>query len=279
MSTINHMMRPAFTINFTRNKILAAALALMLAGSALGLDLEQEPAIPRHLQLARDFVAHTRQENNAYSNRNIFTRMPGDPLAGEYAVYSDCSGFVEDIFRRAGSGVLEQVPSRKPGRRRLVRDWHPGIAASPAFTRLTRVTDLQPGDVAAWLYADGARHQSAGHILFINSAPVRIAPRPPHVAGLDQYEVSVIDTSQEAKSRDDTRYVSDAGLRDQNEARGKEQGSMASRNYKGVGQGRIRFYADQDGTMRGLAFSFERAKFHANGSDWDIVMGRPRIAP
>ena len=102
-------------------------------------------------------------------------------------------------------------------------------------------------------------------------------PRKPLVDGLDQYEVTIIDTSQEAKSRDDTRFVSDAALRDENEAKGKQRGSVASPNYKGVGRGHIRFYADGAGDIKGIAFSFDKAKFHGL-DDWNIVVGRPRLS-
>jgi len=74
--------------------------------------MAQETPVPKYLQLARDFVANTKQENNSYSNHNIYTRMPGDLFASEYVVATDCGGFVEDMFRRAKSGVLEQVKTR-----------------------------------------------------------------------------------------------------------------------------------------------------------------------
>lgn len=51
---------------------------------------------------------------------------------------------------------------------------------------------------------------------------------------------------------------------------------MASPNYKGVGRGHMRFYADREGNIKGAAFGFSSAKFHANGGDWDIVVGRPK---
>ena len=60
------------------------SFAKSLVASALCISslvaLAQDAAIPRHLQLAREFVTNTKQENNSYSNRNIYTRMPGgDP--------------------------------------------------------------------------------------------------------------------------------------------------------------------------------------------------------
>ena len=51
---------------------------------------------------------------------------------------------------------------------------------------------MKPGDVAAWLYLDMGKHQLPGHILFIDSEPVKLAkPRKPVVVGLDQYEVAI----------------------------------------------------------------------------------------
>ena len=133
------------------------------------------------------------------------------------------------MFRRTNSGVLEQLKTKKFKTRFSIFDWHPSIEREEAFTRITKVTEIKPGDVAAWLYTEKVTHTLPGHILFIDSPPVKLEkPRKPLVDGLDQYEVTIIDTSQEAKSRDDTRFVSDAALRDENEAKGKQRGSVAS---------------------------------------------------
>ena len=78
--------------------LIAATTLLLAAATAWG----QETAVPKHLQLARDFVTNTKPENNAYSNSKVYTRMPGDLFARDYVVSTDCSGFVEDMFRRAG---------------------------------------------------------------------------------------------------------------------------------------------------------------------------------
>lgn len=256
---------------------LKTFVATALLGLGAPWSAAEDAAVPRHLQIARDFVANTRPENNAYSNRNPYTRMPGDFLASEYVVATDCSRFVEDMFRRANSGVVEQLHSKTFKNSHSIRDWHPSVEREEAFTRVWRASDLKPGDVAVWLYMNAGDHTLPGHMLFIDSEPVWLAkPRKPIVDGLDQYEVWIIDTSQEAKSRDDTRFVSDAALRDANEARGKERGSIASPNQKGVGRGRIRFYADANGDIKGVAFSFDKARFHGL-DDWSILVGRPKI--
>jgi hypothetical protein len=261
------------------NQLIAKSLTAVVAATVLfaaPVDVvAQNESVPKHLQLARDFVSNTKHENNAYSDSHIYTRMPGDLFASEYVVSTDCGGFVEDMFRRAKTGVLEQIKTKKFKTRFSIYDWHPSIEKEEAFTRVWKVNDIRPGDVAVWMNMN--THTLPGHMLFIDSEPVRIKPRKPLADGLDQYEVAIIDTSQEAKSRSDTRYVSDAALRDENEARGKERGTMVSPNFKGVGRGHIRFYVDADGEIKGIAFSFDKAKFHPQGTDWNIVVGHPRV--
>ncbi len=260
-----------------RTYVRAAAVLAALALDSTSHAQDDGANVPRYLQIARDFAANTKPENNSYSNRNPYTRMPGDFLAKEYVVATDCSRFVEDMFRRGKAGVAEQLHSKSLKSSYSIRDWQPSIEREEAFTRVWKVGDMKPGDVAAWLYLDMSKHQLPGHILFIDSEPVKLAkPRKPIVAGLDQYEVAIIDTSQEAKSRDDTRFVSDAALRDENEAKGRERGSIASPNHKGVGRGHIRFYADAAGDIKGVAFSFDKAKFHGL-DDWSVVVGHPRL--
>ena len=128
-------------------------IASMLCGVALGT-AAQDTVIPKHLQLARDFVTNTKQENNEYSNTQVLVRMPGEKGATDYIVHTDCTGFVESMFRRTKSGVLEQMQSKKFTTRHSIYDYHPSIEKGEAFERITKVTDLKPGDVVAWLYVN-----------------------------------------------------------------------------------------------------------------------------
>jgi hypothetical protein len=236
----------------------------------------QEAPVPKHLQLARDFVAHTRPEHNTYTNKHGYTKVPGELFSSNYVVYTDCSGFVESMLDRSQSGVVAQVRTQHAKSRKRVVDWYPSIEKSEAFIRLYKVSELVPGDVVAWLHTGRGGYVS-GHMLFIDSVPAKITPRQPQVDSLDQYEVTIIDTSQAVKSLDDTRYVNDPLEREENLSHGLELGTAASANKKGVGRGTMRFYAEADGGMKGLAFNLPKAGFHADGTDWHIVMGRPRV--
>ena len=254
-------------------------IATTLLSCCLLVQVAQAEDAPKYLQLARDFVANTKPENNAYTLGKSMTRMPGDLFTSSYVVSADCSGFVEEMFRRVDSTTLNNLATQKFKNRHSIHDWNRSIKQEDAFIRISKVTDLKPGDVAVWLYKGSGQHHTPGHMLFLDSVPVKIKPRKPMAEGLDQYEFALIDTSQEAKSRDDTRFVSDEALRDENEAKGKERGTVTSPNYKGdkgVGRGHMRFYADSEGNLKGAAFSFSKAKFHSVDNDWDIVVGRPR---
>lgn len=233
--------------------------------------------MPLHLQIAREFVAGTRPENNRYTNRGWMTRMPGEAGSADFVVATDCSRFVGDMFRRAGSGVVDRVQALRPGRPPRAEFWHASIVAEDGFARVRRVADLRPGDVASWVHAGAEAGRMAGHVLFIDSVPTRLAsPYPPLVPGLLQYEVAVIDVSQYAKSRDDTRFVADAAQRQAN-LRAPARGTKARPDLVGVGRGHLRLYTDAAGEIRGLAFGFDTARFHGL-DDWDIAAGRPRLA-
>jgi hypothetical protein len=219
--------------------------------------MAQEVPVPKYLQLAREFVANTKPENNEYTNKGIFTRQPGEKDATEWIVHSDCGGFLEDMFRKTKSGVLEQIPTKKFNSRYSIHDFVPAIDADAGFTRITQIEDMRPGDVIGWLFVDKSGHRHDGHIAFIDTTPVKIKSRAPYSWSASQYEVKIIDTSSEIKSSDDTR---------------------APTNSRGVGRATIRLYADdKTGALSGVIFDNGK-KLHEQDSDWHIVVGRPRLA-
>ena len=52
-------------------------IATTLLSCCLLVPVAQAEDLPKYLQLARDFVANTKPENNAYTLGKSFTRMPG----------------------------------------------------------------------------------------------------------------------------------------------------------------------------------------------------------
>jgi hypothetical protein len=229
--------------------VIAIACLSAFAASA------QDTSVPRYLQLARDFAAHTKPENNEYTNKNRFTRMPGEKGSTDYIVQADCVAFVEDMFKRTRAGVPEQIPTQKFKNWHSIHDYVPAMDAEAGFTKIGKVEDLRPGDVIAWLFIDMKGHRHDGHIAFIDTAPTKSKSRAPYTWSSTQYEIKIIDTSSEVKSADDTRALT---------------------NSKGVGRGTIRLYADyKTGVLSGVIFDNGR-KLHEQDKDWHIVMGRPK---
>jgi len=98
----------------------------IITTTLLGCCMVMQPAkaedVPKYLQLARDFVANTKPENNAYTLGKSMTRMPGDLFASSYVVSADCSGFVEEMFRRGDSTTLNNLATQKFKNRHSIHD-------------------------------------------------------------------------------------------------------------------------------------------------------------
>lgn len=100
----------ALTAICLKTVVVAGALSVIATLAAA-----DDAAVPRHLQIARDFVANTKPENNSYTNKNPYTRMPGDFLASEYVVATDCSRFVVGCCRFEGHLVKVEVQTGEGG--------------------------------------------------------------------------------------------------------------------------------------------------------------------
>lgn len=230
---------------------LLVALTFFISGVSNSQD------VPKHLQIARDFVANTKPENNDYTTQKVYTRMPGDFLfMGNWVVDTDCSAFVADVLDRSISGFISNLPSRKFRTRVSVFDLLDSIEKEKQFKQIKTVPELRPGDILLWMKSkeDGA-HLEPGHVLFVDSVAKKIKNRAPIVENSDQYEIRLIDVSQLAKSTDDPRYVSDKAERAANFAKGKMRGTGPSSSRRGIGTGSIRLYADKDGVLQGVAFN------------------------
>ena len=136
---------------WTRVRLVAILVALGMASATRAQD--GDASVPKYLQIARDFAANTKPENNSYSNRNPYTRMPGDFLAREYVVSTDCSRFVEDMFRRGKSGVAEQLRSKSLKNSYSIHDWQPSIErGEPEFDSSRHFGDVHLNQInELWL--------------------------------------------------------------------------------------------------------------------------------
>ena len=240
--------------------------------------IAQAQEVPKHLQLARDFAKNTKAANNDYTNTRPFTLMPGDAkFAGDWVVDSDCSAFVADMLSRAYPDFLSGLTTRKFRTRYSLFDLLGSIEREGIFKQVKTVGELLPGDVVLWIHPKKDGGGEAGHVVFVDSVPKKISSREPVKFTLDQYEINVVDVSQQAKSEDDPRYVSDKGERAANLAKGKQRGNAVSGSRRGIGTGSIRLYVDKVGTLQGVAFNTPGADLKEPDNEHRLFMARANV--
>ncbi|MGP6156681.1 MAG: hypothetical protein ACLPYS_04040 [Vulcanimicrobiaceae bacterium] len=115
------------------------------------------------------------------------------------------------------------------------KDYYDALSAARGFSLVSRVDEMQPGDIIAIEYPPGSR--PTGHVMIVDSRPAPRAATKPVEPQTRQYEVAVIDSSASFHGFDDTRYV-----------RGAAHGT-------GVGRGLFRLYADAAGRVTGYSWS------------------------
>ena len=196
-----------------------------------------------HLLLAREFLAGLSHENNQY--------MHGGSLhwRGEKGVFSDyaenearidCSGFVNEILKKAGSQTYDRVYQNTYWKKYpQAASYYEAIVKGYGFTR-REFSDAQPGDIIAVKFESAAR--DTGHVMFIDAPPLRMEPRDPVIAGTQQWKLVVIDASSNYGD-DDTRWVD-------------------GKRHTGVGRGGYRIYTDEGGKIVGYTVGFHKRQYY-----------------
>lgn len=255
---------------------ISTKLILALAFCVCGVANAQD--VPKHLQIARALAANTKAANNDYTNTKPFTLMPGDAkFAGDWVVDSDCSAFVADMLDRAYPDLLSGLTTRKFRTRYSLFDLLGSIEREEIFKQVKTIGELLPGDVVMWIHPKKDGAGETGHVVFVDSLPKKVSGRKPFKFTLDQYEIKVVDVSQEAKSEDDPRFVSDKGERQANLAKGKQRGNAASSSRRGIGTGSIRLYVDKAGTLQGVAFNTPGADLKEPDNEYRLYMARANV--
>ncbi len=228
--------------------VLLATLALSLAGLAGAADA------PGHLEWARRLVAGVTPETNLYASRPTVVSWSGVNGASETRNRSVCSALVAHLFMQAYGYRAADFASWLDGRFPRAAGFHDAIVAGHGFDRITRIADIRPGDVLAIKYPPG--NKPTGHVLLAASRPTPRHATEPVVAGTEQYEIEVIDSSHTGHGPTDTRHY----------AKGKF--------HSGVGEGLFRLYGGPDGKIAGYSWSVTKASEVYRPDERDLVIGR-----
>jgi len=201
---------------------------------------------------AERLVEEVAPQNNLYASHPTIVQWIEDGTSPARN-RSVCSSLVAAILERA-YGLAETTIGQWFGTNApYAVDYEHTIAAGRGFTLVRKASEIQPGDVIAIAYAPGSH--PTGHVMLADSvAHIRRATQP-IVAGLSQYELTVIDSSHSGHGTHDTRLIGQTYV-------------------TGVGRGTLRLYARADGTIAGYSWSTRTvSRFYGSG-EHAIVVGR-----
>jgi len=149
-----------------------------------------------------------------------------DEQAGSFAL--DCSGFVDYALSRSAPAALAALPRSPPKHPRpRAEDFVKGFTsgASP-WKVVNRASDLEPGDVVAWLKPADSTSKNTGHVMVVNAAP--------HQLGGSEWAVPIADSTALRHGSSDSRAPTKA---------------------TGVGQGTIVLLVDGNGAPTSFRWS------------------------
>ena len=233
--------------------ILLKCIAIFIFISAQSVSAtELSPAVPLHLILARQLHANVSANQNSYRHSEQIS-MPSDSPSQRYTMFADCSGLTIALLDRASSSTrsLMAIPPKR--QRPLAEDFVRSIQSARGFEKITSIESIELGDIIAWEYVldfDKKIAKTTGHVMLIDSLPVKIENRAPFVPGTSQYELYVIDSSTMHHDPEDTRVQPDGS------------------RIKGLGRGKLRLYQTEEGEIVGFANNFANGMFQPFNPDW-----------
>jgi hypothetical protein len=231
-------------------------LLLLICGCATTAQ-RSVPKTP--LDWARILVSELQPENTSYQHKQSFIKWKGENGAEQCESRTDCSGFLNVLLERAYGLTADDFESWLGKRRPLAVEYFKAILQQRNFRQITSEMDVRPGDVIAIRYPPGT-NENTGHIMLITGLPMRHTTSKPEVEGTEQWEVSVIDSSESGHGKTDTRR--------------KPDGTFG----QGVGQGILRLYTKPEGEIVGYTWSTFAVSDYYDQATRQLVIGRLRLS-
>ncbi|MEP6900958.1 MAG: hypothetical protein ABJA66_04360 [Actinomycetota bacterium] len=234
------------------HKFLALPIMLLMVTAANGFQAQTDRFSP--LEWGRKLVENVLLENTDYQHKNGFVKWKGIDGATEYGSHTDCSGLLNALLERSYNLKSNDFKDWLGVRRPLAITYHDAIENEQGFTRIKRVTEIKPGDIIAIKYPPDS--DNSGHIMMVEKSPHKRAPTSPIIKSAQQWEVTIIDSSESGHGKTDTRRLPD--------------GSFA----QGVGEGIFRLYTDQNNVIIGYSWSNFANSEYQDQAHRHLVVGR-----
>jgi hypothetical protein len=240
-------------------RTLASFACLLLLLVFSGFVAAQTKAEKTPLYWAQMLVSGLRPENTSYQHKQGFIKWKGENGVTEYESRTDCSGFLNFLLERSYALTPDDFEKWLGKRRPLAVEYFEAISQQQNFRRIQNIKDVRPDDIIAVRYPPGT-NENTGHIMLVAEAPVHRKSTKPEVDGTDQWEVSIIDSSESGHGKTDTRHKPDATF------------------WQGVGQGVLRLYTKPSGEIVGYTWSTLSGLEHFYSTYRQLFIGRLRLS-
>jgi hypothetical protein len=207
-----------------------------------------------HVEWAEKLLRGVSPETNEYDSHPTVVTWAGVGGSSETRNRSVCSSLVARLMMQAYGYDRADFKRWMGTTFPQAQDFHDAIVAEKGFQRITRIARIAPGDILAVKYPPGSH--PTGHVMLVVEAPQPRRATPPELAGTQQYEVLIIDSSRSGHGPADSRHY----------AKGKY--------HSGVGEGMLRLYAGADGAIAGYSWSTTKASTIFGQDRRDLVVGR-----
>jgi len=230
-------------------KRFIAALAVL--GLLCLTSWSQETGQPKHLVEAKQLLKQVSLSNTSYKHGTSEIVWQGT-----CSVHADCSGFMDGLLSHTYGYDEATFKKWFDSRRPTAARYHDAIVQGNGFTEVKTVGNVRPGDIIAVKYLH--RKDNTGHVMLVAELPQRMKAKKPIMEGTEQWEITVIDSSQSGHGSTDTRHH-----------QGKD-----GKDHDGLGQGVLRLYTDKQGHIAGFAWSTLGASKFAEPTEEHVVIGR-----
>ena len=211
-----------------------------------------------HLAAAEDLVQRLDLSATDYTHGAFDVSWDTPPHC-----YADCSGFLDALLMHVYGFKRDNFYHWLGSRRPNAAAYYATIRNEHGFEVIARLDAVQPGDILAIYYVNHT--ENSGHILIADGRPESMPSKPPIKAGLQQWQVPVIDCSESGHGPKDTRH---------------KKGSDG-KDHTGLGRGFLRLYCDSKGQISGFTWSTLNVSAFKSSDVEPLIIGRldPHFRP
>lgn len=237
------------------------------------------------LNWAKRLVATIESKNNIYGSNPTYIKWKDVEGATVSENRTVCSSFITRLLKRTYGYTTSEIENWTGANNPKAVTYYNTITKQRHFQIINSVSDIQPGDLLAIKYSENAqsgededdpnvdknllsntqcpkRSSSTGHIVLIRNVPTVRKSWPPIQQDLTQYSLNVVDSSKSGHGCHDTRLLKNKSCSDKD-----------AWGNGGVGQGTMRLYVDQVGTISGYSWSLRSQSTYYSQSGYEDKQG------